>query len=107
VLSSSSLIKDEGNGGTTAFDFVFTLSAASTTQVSINIKSSDGFAKNGEDYVAIDQKLIFNPGETEKKVSVQVVADDNREGKDDFRLVLTNLTAARRKFFLYRDHYQR
>ena len=90
VLSSSLLTKDEGNGGTTAFEFIFRLSAASTSQVSVNIKSSDGFAKNGEDYVAVDQQLIFNPGETEKKVSVQVVADDLREGKDDFRLLLTN-----------------
>jgi len=90
VLSSSLLTKDEGNGGTTAFEFIFKLSAASTSQVSVNVKTSDGFAKTGEDYVALDQQLIFAPGETEKKVTVQVVADDLKEGKDDFKLVLTN-----------------
>jgi beta-glucanase (GH16 family) len=90
VLSSSLITKSEGNGGTTSFEFIFTLSTATTQSVTITVKSVDGFAKVVEDYKAVDQQLIFNAGETEKRLVVEVVADDIREGKDDFSLSLTN-----------------
>jgi len=38
----------------------------------------------------VDQQLVFQPGETEKRIAVQVIADDIREGKDDFYLALSN-----------------
>ncbi len=90
VLSSNILTLAEGNGGSSNFEFVFKLSSAPVSTVTVTVKSENGFAKAGEDFTAVDQQLVFQPGETEKRLSVQVVADDIREGKDDFTLVLTN-----------------
>ena len=90
VLSSSPVSQAEGNGGTSVFEFVFRLSSSPVSTVSVTVKSENGFAKAGEDYTAVDQQLVFQPGETEKRISVQVIADDIREGKDDFYLALTN-----------------
>lgn len=90
LLSSSQLTQAEGNGGTSSFSFVFRLSAAAATTVTVNVKTEDGFAKASQDFTAVDQQIVFQPGETEKTLTVQVVADDVREGKDDFTIVLTN-----------------
>jgi beta-glucanase (GH16 family) len=90
VLSSNLLTLAEGNGGTSNFEFVFKLSSAPASTVTVTVKSENGFAKSGEDFMAVDQQLVFQAGETEKRLAVQVVADDLREGKDDFTMVLTN-----------------
>ena len=49
----------------------------------------------GEDYVAIDDMLTFQPGETEKTVEVEVLADDHDEGYETMRLFLSNAEGAR------------
>jgi beta-glucanase (GH16 family) len=90
VLSSSLVSQAEGNGGTSVFEFVFRLSSSPVSMVTVTVKSEDGFAKAVLDYTAVDQQLVFQPGETEKRIAVQVIADDIREGKDDFYLALTN-----------------
>jgi beta-glucanase (GH16 family) len=92
VLSSSLLTQAEGNGGTSSFEFIFRLSPAPKSTVSVTVKSENGFAKAGQDFTAVDQQLVFQSGETEKRIAVQVVADDVREGNDDFTLVLSNPT---------------
>lgn len=51
--------------------------------------SSDGFAVPGEDYKKVDQLIQFAPGETSKKLTVEVVADDAREGDDDFLIAVS------------------
>ena len=90
VLSSSLLTQAEGNGGTSSFEFIFRLSPAPKSTVTVTVKSENGFAKAGQDFTAVDQQLVFQSGETEKRIAVQVVADDMREGNDDFTLVLSN-----------------
>ena len=98
VLSSEAVTAFEGNGGTSTMEFVFTLSAASSKTVSVRVITNDGFAKTGEDYKKVDQVLSFAPGETTKKIGVEIVADDAREGSDDFLVALSqpvNCTVAR------------
>lgn len=90
TLRSESVFMIEGNGGISNMEFTFTLSKASTKTVSVQLTSTDGFAKVGEDYRKVDQTLQFAPGETTKKVVVEIVADDAREGEDDFLIGLTN-----------------
>lgn len=89
VLGSTSVIQAEGNGGTANMEFTFTLSVASSSPVSVRVVSNDGFAISGEDYKKVDQVLTFAPGETSKKLNVEIVADDAREGDDDFLLALS------------------
>ena len=90
VLSSDAVTAMEGNGGTSSMEFVLTLSAASSKAVSVRVSTNDGFAKNGEDYKKLEQVINFAPGETTKKVIIEIVADDAREGTDDFLLALTD-----------------
>jgi len=65
----------EGNAGTTPLSFPVMLSAASTQPVSVNYATVDGTATAPSDYAAANGTLTFNPGETSKTISVNVVAD--------------------------------
>ena len=65
----------EGNAGTTPLSFPVTLSAASTQPVSVTYATADGTATAPSDYAAANGTLTFNPGETSKSISVNVVAD--------------------------------
>lgn len=81
--------KPEGNSGSGTMDFVFTLSKASSKEVSVKVQSKEVFAKAGEDFTAIDQRVTFAPGEINKTVSVSIVSDDIKEGTDDFQLFVS------------------
>ena len=65
----------EGNAGTTPLSFPVMLSAASTQPVSVTYATVDGTATAPSDYAAANGTLTFNPGETSKTISVNVVAD--------------------------------
>jgi hypothetical protein len=65
----------EGNAGTTQLSFPVTLSAASSQPVSVTYATADGTATAPSDYAAANGTLTFNPGETSKSISVNVVAD--------------------------------
>jgi len=65
----------EGNAGTTPLSFPVTLSAASAQPVSVTYATADGTATAPSDYAAANGTLTFNPGETSKSISVNVVAD--------------------------------
>jgi beta-glucanase (GH16 family) len=85
----------EGNAGTTNFAFNVTLSRASTTAVTVTYSTNDGTAKAGEDYTAAtNQTITFQPNETSKAITVNVVADDAKEGDDEFTVSLTGSTGA-------------
>jgi len=96
----------EGNGGTTAMEFTFTLSAASSKPASIRVVSNDGFGVAGEDFKKVDLVLQFAPGETSKKLTVEVVADDAREGDDEFLLAVSEAVNCRITTNTYRGTIQ-
>ncbi len=77
--------------GTTAFDFVVTLSAATTNTVTVVASTADieATVANG-DYLAKSETLTFAPGETTKTVTVQVRQDDLLEGPERFVVNLTS-----------------
>jgi len=89
TLSIDGVAKAEGNGGTTVFSFTIKLSKASTKSVSVRVSSKDGFATAPADYTAVDKTVTINPGETSAQLSVTIVADDFKEGDDDFLLTLS------------------
>jgi hypothetical protein len=88
-LTISDVFKLEGNGGNSNMDFVLKLSSPATREVSVRVATKESFAKAGEDYIAVDQKVIFSAGESQKTVSVSIVGDDLKEGVDDFQLALS------------------
>lgn len=88
-LNISDAFKQEGNTGSTNMDFVLELSAPAKKEVSVRVLTKEGFAKASEDFTPVDQKIVFNIGETKKTVSVSIVGDDIKEGADDFQLALS------------------
>jgi beta-glucanase (GH16 family) len=65
------------------------LSSALSQEASVKVTTKDGFAKAVEDYQALTQTVIFKAGETSKKVTVVIVADDLKEGMDEFQILLS------------------
>lgn len=88
-LSIADVFKAEGNGGNSNMDFVLKLSAPATKTVTARVITKEGFAKAGEDFTAVDQKIIFSAGESQKTVSISIVGDDLKEGVDDFQVALS------------------
>ncbi|MCY4394616.1 MAG: hypothetical protein OXC10_05730 [Rhodospirillaceae bacterium] len=80
--------------------FRVTLSPRSEAPVTVDYRTADDRADEyravaGSDYVATGGTLTFQPGETEKRVEVEVLADDHDEGYESMRLVLSNAQGAR------------
>jgi beta-glucanase (GH16 family) len=88
-ISISDVFLPEGNTAS-QFNFNVTLDKTSTKTVTVNLNTTEGFAKAGQDFTATTQTLSFAPGETTKVVPISVVGDDIKEGTDDFTVVLSS-----------------
>ncbi|MBI5775386.1 MAG: hypothetical protein HZA89_16825 [Verrucomicrobia bacterium] len=86
----------EGDSGeTNIFNFTVTLSPSSTQTVSVAYCTFNGSAQSGADYVAVPTKtLIFQPGETNKTITVQVLGDNVYEADEYFYVQLFSPTNA-------------
>src|SRR4029453_16885885 len=75
-LSINDVSHNEGNAGTTSYDFTVTLSRASSSTVTVDYATADNTAGAPGDFTAIGTtQLTFNPGETSKQVTVLVTGD--------------------------------
>jgi hypothetical protein len=63
-----------------------------TTQATVDITSTDGTAKQKGDYTNAVNRIVFEPGVTQKNVSVLVCEDAYAEGPESFTLTLSNPT---------------
>ena len=77
-------------GKDASLDFAVTLHRAASREVSVDYATADGTAAAGADYTAASGTLTFAPGETAKTVSVALLDDAIDEGKETFRLKLSN-----------------
>jgi large repetitive protein len=88
----------EGSGtGTTPASFTVSLSAPSGLPVSVSYATADGTARAGSDFADASGTLDFVPGETTKRVTVQVTRDSLDEPSEAFFLRLAtpvNATSA-------------
>lgn len=90
-ISIADIKKKEGNSGTKNFDFIISLSAASIDTVKVNYKTQDITAIAPGDYTSVHStQLVFNPGDTEKTISVLVNGDTNIEPNETFKVKLLN-----------------
>ncbi|HEV2798884.1 MAG TPA: Calx-beta domain-containing protein [Pyrinomonadaceae bacterium] len=87
-------VPEGGTGETINAIFRVTLSAASSTTITVTYGTADGTALAGSDYEAIAGSLTFNPGETSKTVSVNVSGDTSVETDETFTLKLMNPVGA-------------
>jgi thermitase len=93
TLSISSVSALENIG---TFVFTVTLSAASSSKVTVRFATANGSATAGRtaDYSATSGTLTFNPGETSKKVSVAVRNDTLVEADETFFVDLSRPSGA-------------
>lgn len=95
VSIPSTISQSEGNTGTTSFSFTISLNKSFSKPVTVTYSTLEGSAKAGEDYTAVsNQTITFQPNETQKTILVSVVADENREGNDEFTVMLIGATNA-------------
>ncbi len=74
-------------------NFTVRLSAATrgNSQASVRVATRDVTAVSGLDYRSLDNKLVvFQAGETEKVVKVELINDAHNEGAETFEVVLSN-----------------
>lgn len=84
-------VVEEGQEAPNIITMEVTLSTPSDKEVSVQLKTQDGQAKAGEDYEAIDTRLVFSPGET--KIAYQVFTVFDRKDEpllEQFDLVLSD-----------------
>ncbi len=94
TLSINNVSANEGNSGTTAFVFTVTLSAASTSTVTVNYATADGTATAPSDYAATSGTLTFAPGVLTQPISVNVNGDTTVEPNETFFVNLSSPTNA-------------
>jgi chitinase len=80
----------EGSSGTTPAGFTVTLSNPSAFISTVDWATSEGTATAGSDYTAANGTVTFNPGETSKPVSVDVLGDTTYEPDETFTVTLSN-----------------
>jgi aryl-phospho-beta-D-glucosidase BglC (GH1 family) len=86
-----------GGGGSTSnptLTFTVSLSAASTTPVTVMYTTADGTAKAGTDYTAVSGTLTFALGQTSLNVSVPLLNDPASDGDETLSLLLSSPTGA-------------
>ena len=91
TVSINNVTHNEGNGGTTTYDFTVTLSNPSDTVTTVNYTTVDGTAVSTEDYTTNSGTLTFAPGETTKTITVLVNGDTKVELDEAFTVSLSNL----------------
>ena len=84
----------EGNAGLRTFRFAATLSAASTSTVSVQYATAPSTATSGSDFIAASGTLTFAPGVTSKFVPVAVRGDTTFETNETFTLTLSSPVGA-------------
>lgn len=100
TLSIDSTSSAEGSSGTTSFTFTVSLSAASTSPVTVDWTTVDGTASSmastvgGADFTAANGTLTFNPGDTSKTITVVVNGDATNEADETFTVTLASPTNA-------------
>ncbi|MDT5123532.1 MAG: hypothetical protein QOC96_3014, partial [Acidobacteriota bacterium] len=94
TLSINDVSLNEGNSGTTNFTFTVTLSASSNLTVTVNYATANGTATAPSDYQSTSNTLTFNPGETQKTITVLVNGDTVTEPDETFFVNLSSPTNA-------------
>ena len=91
-LSITDATVTEGNTDTVSTTVTVTLSAASGRTVAVDFATADGTAtfSPGADYHSQSGRLVFNPGETTKSITLTVVSDTTDEADETFLVNLSN-----------------
>ena len=78
----------EGGSVRNTADFVIRLERAGPKPSTYSFITGGGIATPGDDYVTAEGTVTFQPGETTKVVSVEIIDDDLIEHDEDFYLAV-------------------
>ncbi|MBA4285751.1 MAG: hypothetical protein C0434_09500 [Xanthomonadaceae bacterium] len=81
----------EGNSGVVQAKPQVTLSAPSSSPVSVTLATSNGTATAGSDYVARTATLVFQPGETLHTFTIDVLGDTAFESDESLFVTITDI----------------
>ncbi len=79
------------SGETRSLEFLFSVVKAVDHSVTIDYETVDGTAIAGEDYEATSGSATLAPGETELRIPVVLVGDDELEPSEQFTLRITGI----------------
>ena len=85
TISISNVSATEGGSAV----FAISLSAAASTNVSVNYQTVNGSATAGSDYDSRSGKVVFSPGDTLKTRTVNILQDTLTEVDETFTMELT------------------
>jgi CSLREA domain-containing protein len=94
IISINNVSLNEGNSGTTAFNFTVSLSSAAAQTVTANFATANATATIPSDYQSASGQLSFAVGETSKQVTVLVNGDLVIESNETFTVNLSNAANA-------------
>lgn len=94
ALSIGDIELAEGNSGLTNAIFTVSLSAPSTSTVTVAYATADRTAQAGSDYQAATGSLTFSPGQTVQTLSVPIIGDTQVEPDETFVVNLTSPAGA-------------
>jgi len=94
AISIGSLSVLEGNAGSRVVVFPVTLSAPSTSTVSVHYATAPGTATSGNDFTAASGTLTFAAGATTRFVAVTIKGDTTVEPSELFAVKLSSPTGA-------------
>lgn len=84
VLSIGNATVQEGDSGTKNMVFTVSLSAASSSPVSVSYETYGGSAITGSDFIQTLGVLAFAAGETSKTITVPIIGDTSAEAPEGF-----------------------
>ena len=85
----------EGDDGKKQLTFDVTLNAKTQKRVEVSYATADGTAKQGSDYQKTQGKLIFQPNQKKKTVTVPILGDLSEESSENFTVNLRKPKNAR------------
>jgi uncharacterized repeat protein (TIGR01451 family) len=88
-VSITDALVEEGNKRATNALFQVSLSNPSANVVSVSYAAATTTAQSGTDFSARRGRLVFQPGETSKTISVRVIGDTRNEADETFTVNLT------------------
>ena len=79
----------EGNSGTTIIEAELKIGEPSSGPIQVTVRSIDGTAKvQDNDYIPVNKVVTFEPGQTVKRVTAQIIGDSIAEENETFLLAL-------------------
>lgn len=89
------MLFEEGNAAQVQARIPVRLSGPAQTVISLKWSTINGTAKAGEDYIAVEnESMVFNPGETEKFATVNLINDLIFEMDDNFSILFSEIENA-------------